>query len=552
MPKRRRRNPMANESALTGARPPARLLTNVLSLIAGAGIALAFPPFGLTPGLLGFALMLHLCGGAAGPRPLRSAFWRGWLAGTAFFLIATWWIYQAFQVDAADQGWMAPFAVALLASGLGLFWGAAGLIYRWIAPAGWMRVLTFAGVVTAVEWVRGHLLTGFPWDLAGESWRAGSAPSQAAALIGAYGLTWLTVAIAATPALLLDAARRRQAVAALLIAAAALTGLYGYGLARLAHAPAAPASAPIVRIVQAGLPEVASYTAATFADTVRAHLDLTARPAAQRPDIIVWPERAIPGAFSDYLAPGTWPRDAITAALAPGQILLTGGYRTQTAPPGAYAPDGLVYFNSLLALRRDASGLTPLTVYDKYRLVPFGEYLPLARWLAPLHVQELVHVGDGFSHGPPPQPIALGSAPLVQPLICYEALYPGFTRKGAIRSGHRASWIVNVSDDAWFGGTYGPLQHLNLASYRAIEEGLPIVRATPTGVSAVIDAFGRVQPGLLLAQGQTGVIDSRLPPALPPTPFDRLGESIFGLMTLLSAACASLGLIQRFRYAERG
>jgi apolipoprotein N-acyltransferase len=543
---------MANEPALGG--PPAtgrRLAVAALCLVAGAGIALAFPPFGFTLGLLGFAVILQVCGESGGPRPLRTAFWRGWLAGTALFLIATWWIYQAFQVDAADQGWMAPIAVALLASGLGLFWGAAGLAYRWIAPSGWTRVLVFAGVMTAFEWVRGHLLTGFPWDLPGESWRAGSPVSEVAALVGAYGLSWLTVAIAATPALLLDARRRGQAVMACVCAALILAGLYGYGLARLAKPPPPAANAPIVRIVQADLPEVASYTAATYADTVRAHLELTARPAARRPDIIVWPERAIPGAFSDYLAPGTWTRDAITAALSPGQILLTGGYRTQPAAPGIYAPDGLIYFNSLLAMRRDAGGLTPLSVYDKYRLVPFGEYLPLARWLAPLHVQELVHIGDGFSHGPPPRPMALPGAPLVQPLICYEALYPGFTRNGEMISGRRAVWIVNVSDDAWFGGTYGPVQHLNLASYRAIEEGLPIVRATPTGVSAVIDAYGRVEPGMRLGQGQAGVIDARLPAALAPTLFDRLGETIFALMMLLSVAASGLVLFQRPRNVER-
>jgi apolipoprotein N-acyltransferase len=546
--------PMADEPALIGAPAPLivpRLLAAALSLTAGLGVALAFPPFGLLPGLLGFALILRLCGETGGLRPMRSAFWRGWLAGTAFFLAATWWIYQAFQVDAVDQGWMAPIAVALVASGLGLFWGAAGLAYRWIAPGGWARVLVFAGVMTGSEWLRGHLFTGFPWDLPGESWRAGSPPSQVAALIGAYGLSWITVAIAATPALLLDAGRRRQAIVACLCAALALAGLYGYGMARLANTAAPAADAPVVRIVQAGLPEVASYSATSYAETVRAHLALTAQPAAHRPDIIVWPERAIPGAFADYLAPGTWTRDAITAALAPGQILLTGGYRSQAAPPGAYAPDGLVYFNSLLALRRDAGGLTPLAVYDKYRLVPFGEYLPLARWLAPLHVQELVHIGDGFSHGPPSQPMTLAGAPLVQPLICYEALYPGFTRQGEILSGRRAAWIVNVSDDAWFGGTYGPVQHLNLASYRAIEEGLPIVRATPTGVSAVIDAYGRVEAGMRLNQGQAGVIDARLPPALAPTLFDRLGETFFALMMLVSAGVAGLDFSGRANRVER-
>ncbi|HZC16717.1 MAG TPA: apolipoprotein N-acyltransferase [Caulobacteraceae bacterium] len=545
---------MGNERSLETALPPfagSRPFTIVLSLMAGAAVALAFPPFGLLPGLLGFALVMRLCGETDGRKPLRAAFWRGWLAGTAFFLIATWWVYQAFQVDVADQGWMAPFAVALLASGLGLFWGAAGLTYRWVAPTGWVRVLVFAGVMTAFEWLRGHLLTGFPWDLPGEAWPAGSPVSQAAALMGAYGLSWITVAIASAPALLLDARGLRKAIAACICAGVVLAGLYGYGAARLARTLTPAADAPVVRIVQPGLPEVANYTAATYADTVRAHLALTSQPAARRPDIIVWPERAIPGAFSDYLAPGTWTRDAITAALTPGQILLTGGYRTQAAPQGAYAPDGLTYFNSLLALRRDATGLDPIAVYDKYRLVPFGEYLPLARWLAPLHVQELVHVGDGFSPGPPPRPMAIDGAPLAQPLICYEALYPGFARKGAIRAGRRAAWIVNVSDDAWFGGTYGPIQHLNLASYRAIEEGLPIVRATPTGVSAVIDAYGRVAPGMRLGQGQVGVIDAPLPPALAPTLYDRLGTTILVLMMLLSATATGLTRFQRAQSAKK-
>jgi apolipoprotein N-acyltransferase len=210
------------------------------------------------------------------------------------------------------------------------------------------------------------------------------------------------------------------------------------------------------------------------------------------------------------------------------------------APAGAYAPDGLVYFNSLLALRRGPQGLEPLALYDKYRLVPFGEYLPLARYLAPLHVEQLVHIGDGFSHGPRPRAVDLEGAPPVQPLICYEALYPGFTRAGVIASGVQPAWIVNVSDDAWFGGTYGPLQHLNLASYRAIEEGLPIIRATPTGVSAVVDALGRSPRRLRLAQGKAGVIDAPLPSALPPTPFDRWGEGPFALMLFASLVAAVL------------
>jgi apolipoprotein N-acyltransferase len=529
---------MADESQ---SRRATRLIAAGLSILAGLGPAFAFPPFGALPGLVGFALMLGLFDRADAARPFGSAFWRGWLAGTAFFAVSTWWVYQAFQVDAADQGWMAPIAVALLASGLGLFWGAAGLVYRVVAPQGVARLLVFAGVVSTFEWLRGHLLTGFPWDLPGESWPAGSPNSQAAALVGAYGLTWITIAAAAAPALLAETGARVRAGLACLVAGLVLAGLYVAGADRLAHPPPADPNAPLVRIVQADLPEVDHYDATSYAATVHTLLGLTAQPAAARPDIIVWPERAIPGDFDSYLLPGTWTHDAIAAALQPGQILMTGGYRTAVAPAGAYAPEGVAYYNSLLALRRAPQGLEPLALYDKYRLVPFGEYMPLARYLAPLHVEDLVHIGDGFSHGPPPRPVDLEGAPAVQPLICYEALYPGFTRAGAIASGVRAAWIVNVSDDAWFGGTYGPVQHLNLASYRAIEEGLPIVRATPTGVSAVVDAFGRSPRRLRLAQGKAGVIDTPLPPALPPTLFDRWGEGPFALMLLgsLVAAVAS-------------
>ncbi len=175
-------------------------------------------------------------------------------------------------------------------------------------------------------------------------------------------------------------------------------------------------------------------------------------------------------------------------------------------------------------------------MYDKYRLTPFGEYLPLGRYLEPLGLRQLVHVGQGFTPGPPPRPIAPPGVPPVQPLICYESLFPGFTREGARLAGFRAAWIVNISDDAWFGVTSGPWQHLNLASYRAIEEGLPMLRATPTGVSAAIDAYGRVLPGKLLGQGAYGDIDVVLPPALPPTPFDGWGEAPFALLIALSTA----------------
>jgi apolipoprotein N-acyltransferase len=509
------------------------------SILAGLAAAFAHPPWGLLPGLLGYAAMLWLVDRAEANRPVRSAFLRGWLAGLAYFTVSTWWVGEAFFVDAKDQAWMAPFAVGGLAAGLALFWGAAAALYRRMAPAGGVRLLAFAGALTGCEWLRGHLLTGFPWDLPGETWRAGSPPSQAAALVGAYGLTWITLAIVAAPGLGLVRRGDRIAVAA---AALALAGLYGFGAWRLAGADGRPAAnAPLIRVVQPDTPERADYDAAAFADVLRRNLNLTRQPAARRPDVVIWSEAGLPAALQDYLAPGVWTEAAIQDALQPGQTLITGGFRAQPAPPGAYAPDGEVYHNSLVALTRTPAGLAVTALYDKYRLVPFGEYLPLDRYLAPLGVKQLIHVGEGFTPGPRPRPIAPPGVPAVQPLICYESLFPGFTRDGARLAGRRPAWIVNISDDAWFGVTSGPWQHLNLASYRAIEEGLPMVRATPTGVSAVIDAYGRVLAGKQLGQNAYGVIDAVLPAALPPTTFDRCGEFTLAVMLLISLAVVLLG-----------
>ena len=512
------------------------------AILAGLAAAFAHPPFGLLPGLLGYAAILWLCDRTDLERPRRSAFLRGWLAGAGYFAVSIWWVGEAFFVDAANQGWIAPFAVAGLAAGLGLFWGAAAALYRSLAPAGPLRLLVFAGAFSGCEWLRGHVLTGFPWDLPGETWRAGSAPSQVASIVGAYGLTWLTVAIAAAPGLGLRTRGERIAIAA---AAVTLAGLYGYGAGRLASAETAPsANAPIVRVVQPDTPELATYDAAAFANVLKRNLDLTRQPPAtgsHAPTVIVWSEAGLPAALQDYLAPGTWTLAQIQGALRPGQTLITGGYRVQPAPPGAYAPDGSIYHNSLVALTRSATGLTITGLYDKYRLVPFGEYLPLDRLIAPLGLKQLVHLGQGFTPGPLPRPIDPPGVPSVQPLICYESLFPGFTNDAARRAGHRPLWIVNISDDAWFGVTSGPWQHLNLASYRAIEEGLPMVRATPTGVSAIIDAYGRTLPGKQLGQGAYGVIDSALPPALPKTTFEVCGGAIFAAMLLISLASSLPG-----------
>jgi apolipoprotein N-acyltransferase len=514
-----------------------------LALAAGLAAALAHPPFGLLPGLLGYGLLLWLVDRAGeGQRPLRSAFFRGWLAGSAYFAISTWWIAEAFFVDARNQGWMAPFAVVFMAAGLALFWGGAAVLYRLARPPrqGWggaARVLVFAGALTLFEWLRGHVLTGFPWNLPGETWRAGSAPSQFAAVVGAYGLTWITVAIAAAPGLL--PRRGRPELAAYGLALAALAGLYAYGLAQLGP-PRGPDDGPAVRIVQADVKQTIKYDQGYFEDIVHRYVTLTARPPAPGrpvPQIVIWPEGAIPAAVDDYLAPGTWTREAIQNALRPGQVLMVGAYR---AEPGLDKP---LYYNTFIIVRRTAEGLEYLGKYDKHRLVPFGEYMPAEGLMTAIGFKTLVHVGDGFTAGPEPRPVAPAGLPALQPLICYESLFPGFVRAGSRASGIRPRMIVNVSNDAWYGVTSGPIQNLNLSSYRAIEEGLPMLRATPTGVSAVVDATGRIRFGERLELGAAGVIDARLPRVGPRTTYSRLGDAPLWLLLTLSGVLGGSGFI---------
>jgi apolipoprotein N-acyltransferase len=518
----------------------ARWRTIGLALGAGAAAALAHPPFGFLIGLLGFGLLMHLLDGPDPVSPLKSAFWRGWLAGGAYFLVSTWWVGEAFLVDVEAHGWQAPFAIGFLAGGLGLLWGAAGVVYTALRPPGVWRVLTFAAVFALIEWLRGHILTGFPWDLPGEVWRAGGLVSQSASLMGVYALSFVTLAVSAAPAVWFGPDTKRDRFAATGAAVIALAALTGFGALRLAE-PHRPDTGVRVRVVQADVEQSAKWSPEAFRDIYMRYIGLTATAAAgPRPEVVIWPESAIPADSAAYLAEGSWTRAALTQALKPGQVLIMGAVRTDGSGPDAH------YFNAVLALRRDPGGLTPLARYDKHHLVPFGEYMPMDGLMGAVGFKALVHVGDGFTAGPPPAPMRLAALPPVQPLICYESLFPALMADAGARPG----WIVNVSNDAWFGQTSGPWQHLNLASYRAIEQGLPMVRDTPTGVSAVIDAYGR--PVRLLGPGKRGVIDADLPAAAPPTLYRSLGEAPFWLMVVSGIAVGAPSAYRRLKLRTRG
>ena len=513
------------------------------ALLGGVAAGVAHPPFGLIVGLLGFSLILLRLETVQGERPLRSAFFLGWVAGLGYFGVSTWWIAEPFLVDPEIHGWMAPFAVVLMGGGLALFWGLAGLTYRALRPRSAWKVLVFAGVFSAFEWLRGHVLTGFPWNLAGEAWRAGSAPSQVASVVGAYGLTWITLAITSAPAILMLPVRRLAQAAMLVAAGVALTALYAGGAGRLAAAarPLYAKDAPVIRVVQANIDQKDKWKPENLRLVFDAYADLTSRPMAApltgRPDVVIWPEGALPAVINDLIAPGSAYARPLRDAVQPGQVLLMGANRAEAVPGGRER-----YYNTLIAFHREGEALRIAGIYDKHRLVPFGEFMPLGDLARAIGLRSLVHMEDDFTAGPRPRPLMAPGMPPVQPLICYEALFPGLAGPGP-----RAAWILNISNDAWFGATSGPWQHLNIASYRAIEQGLPMVRATPTGVSAIIDAQGRILPRKMIGLGGFGVIDARLPEPAAPTLYSRWGDVPFAGLVVLSAGAWLAGRRRRRR-----
>ncbi|MDQ1155026.1 apolipoprotein N-acyltransferase [Brevundimonas sp. SORGH_AS 993] len=507
-----------------------RMIRIVLALLAGAGAAFAHPPFGVLIGLLGYPLLMIL---SERSDTTRGAFWMGWLAGFAYFFVGCWWVAEAFFVN-PEQAWMAPFAASLLPAGLGLFWGGACALYRRFAPIGAVRVLLFAALFCAFEWLRGHVLTGFPWNPAGATWRAGGGMSQFAAVVGVYGLSLVTVGAVAALAPLIGPGSRRGRLISAGLGVGVLLAVGLFGAVRLAQAQLTFTDT-VVRLVQADVKQETKWSPDAYRSIVDRYLALTAQPPAEPggrvPNVVVWPEGALPASANDVFASAD--AQALAAAVRPGQTLMIGLARGE---PDLMAPEGARYYNSLFALQSEgAAGLRVSAVYDKHRLVPFGEYLPLGSLMTSLGLRSLVHMPSDFSAGPRPSPIAVPGAPPAQVLICYESLYPGFTPGAA----GRPAWIVNASNDAWFGATSGPRQHLNLASYRAIETGLPIARATPTGVSAMIDPWGRIVDGQRLEPGVMGVIDAPLPHPTGVTPYGRFGDWPF-LIALLGGCVLSL------------
>lgn len=490
-----------------------------MAALMGVVAALALPPIHLIPAVLvAFPALVWMLDGS---RSRRAAFGAGWWFGLGHFTVGIYWIAHALLVEPEKFGWMIPFATLGLGGVLAVFSGVGTWAAHMTGVRGPGRIAMLAVGWTVMEWARSWVLTGFPWNPLGSVWDP-LPVLQFGAVVGAFGLSMVTVLVAALPALLADAVGRRArlAIIALMVGLPLALGLWGQ--ARLAAHAAGEVPGIRLRLVQAAINQSHKWRE----DLRQAHLDsyveLSRAPGFDKVTHVIWPETA-----AAYFLDMDYPHRARTALAAPpGGMVLTGAPRVSER-----GVEPFQVWNSLMAVT-DTAGIA--AIYDKVHLVPFGEYVPF-RAVMP---KELNIGGTDFSPGPGLRTLNVPGLPPFSPLICYEAIFPGAV---VGRDQKRPEWLLNITNDAWFGLSAGPYQHLAAARMRAIEEGLPLVRVANTGISAVFDGMGRETARLDL--GERGVVDAALPASLGAvTPFGRFGN--FTVLAL-GMLCAAMGFTLR-------
>ncbi|MFJ5367623.1 apolipoprotein N-acyltransferase [Bosea sp. CER48] len=507
-----------------------------IALLAGASGALALPPLDLWPVIIvPMTVAIWLLDGAVGTgmaARFRSGFAAGWWWGFGFFLAGLWWLGAAFLVEADKFAWAMPLGVVALPAFLAFFPALAFGCARLFWPAGAQRILVFAVALAASEWLRGHVLTGFPWNVYGMMLAGEIRFAQFASLAGLYGLTLLAVAIGAAPAVIGTAKTSAGRWAAPSIALVGLAALFGYGVWRLPPGPSPVVAGVKLRLMQPNLPQDAKFNGRNGEAILNQYLALSDRatspttPGLQNVTHLIWPESAFP--FLLGRTPGALSR--IAAVLPPDVTLITGAARAGEMLPGEGRPP---IYNAIQVVNDEG---VIVASYDKVHLVPFGEYLPpfLDTLIRRVGLSEFVAIPGGFTAGSSRVPLAVKGLPTAAPLICYEAVFPGEVAP----RGPRAGYFLNLTNDGWFGQTSGPYQHFAQARLRSIEEGLPLVRVANTGISAVVDAYGRTVASLPL--GVEGVLDASLPRSGPETLYGRVGDALLAGMMLIFLAISCL------------
>lgn len=455
----------------------------------------------------------------------RSAALRGWAGGSGWFLASLYWVVEPFLVEPEKTLWMAPFGLAGLCLGLAVFWGLASFVARAGRAGSPRRIASVVVALSLGELARGYLLTGFPWALPAYVW-ADTPVAQWSAWVGPFGLSALTFALSGLLAAALpgvgtaqQSARLRPHAGTTALMATLLTLILLLGGMIRQLGPLPPDKDVTIRIVQPNAPQHLKWRPDMAPVYFQRLLDGTGAPSANgtKPDLILWPETSI----TPWLNEAGPTFETIAAHLPPRTELVLGLRRYQ----------GRRYYNSMILIDGSAR---PRALYDKEHLVPFGEYLPFGGLAAALGLHGLAaEEGGGYSAGQTRSLIGTARAGRFLPLICYEAIFP---QEMSATDGARADWLAQLTNDAWFGQFAGPQQHLVQARFRAIEQGLPMLRAANTGISAVVDARGHVRQSI--AMGQSGFIDAPLPGTLPRPPYSRSGD--LGLLLLLLGMAGAL------------
>ncbi|MEP3672943.1 MAG: apolipoprotein N-acyltransferase [Hyphomicrobiales bacterium] len=513
----------------------------VLGAITAAGLA----PLHLTPVLwVIFPLFVFTLDGAVpnaekrGLSKFMPAFWRGCWFGFGYFIAGLWWLGSAFLVDADMFAWLLPLAVIGLPLCLAIFFGLAALVARMFWTGGARRIFALAASFAAFEWLRGTILSGFPWNTLGVLLAPNDVMMQGVAIFGLYTYGFFAVLIFSSPALLLgDASVNKSKGRIFLLVICLAIGLGAYGLLRLSAADEAHVAGVQLRIIQPNISQKDKFKPEKSGEILERYISMSTR--STKPDDLgllstthlIWPESAFPFLLTEQ-------PDAISqiANMLPvGTTLLTGAAR---ATPRTAGNQRRAFYNSLYVINHDGE---IRDAYDKMHLVPFGEYLPFEEHLKNFGLSSLVQVPGGFSPGAHRRILETGNAPPFIPLICYEVLFPG--QVSAKHNTQSAEWILNVTNDAWFGITSGPYQHFHQTRLRAVEEGLPVIRAANNGISAVIDGYGRVEQSLKL--GQSGIINSKIPvKVVLPVEYD-IKKFIFWALIIFSIFAAARGILAK-------
>jgi len=499
----------------------------LIAFVAGALSVLAMAPFNAWPILfLTFPTLVWLIDGAGASRwsGLGTAAAIGWWFGFGYFVAGLYWIGYAFLVDAPTFGWLLPIAVIGLPAVAAVYTAAGVALARLLWTRGALRILALAAALTVSEWLRGNLLTGFPWNALGYALTTPLALAQTASVIGIWGLTFIAVAVCSAPATLTDdGTETRWPWLPLAIGVVILAAMGGFGALRLARTPMQLVDGVHLRIMQPNLQQDIRFNYAAKQEVMNRYVALSNRATGPQSqglrDVthLIWPESPFPF----FLMREADALEQITKLLSPGTVLITGAMRL--ADPDHPAESGV--YNSIYAIDHTGS---IAAVYDKVHLVPFGEYLPFEKILERIGLQELTEQRGGFLAGDRHRLIAIPGAPIALPLICYEILFPD----DAVPPGRRPGWIINVTNDGWFGISTGPYQHFQQARVSAIEEGLPLVRAANTGISAVVDPLGRIIGSLPL--GREGVLDAPLPRPIGVPIYARLGDTPAAIMVMIA------------------